>query len=211
MAVQCRKILLSAVGLLVAVLYSRNAFAEHVMVEAATKTVMTFNSVKGILFIVGGFGLVGLTCAAIFGRMSWKWFAGLGLGLAIVAAAGSIVYYASGDYMDSLSQETVNDTFADGMNGSSGGYSGGSGFAGNVTGGTKLGGGSSGGNNKGGKTGFWNGVAAGITGNSSDNSGNSAWYNTGVTVGSAAGGALSGFLGGSKGNDFSASDLRINN
>lgn len=135
------------------------AHADDLFVLAGTKAVGTFNAVKGIIFVVGGFGLVGIAYQAIFGRMNWKWFAGLAFGLAIVAASGSIVHYASGDYMDTLSHETVNDTFAEGMDGSSGGYSGGSG---NGFGGS----GGSGGGSSGGKSSwwgdFWNGFKGGF-------------------------------------------------
>ena len=68
-----------------------------VMGLAQLKAVNTFKAVKTIIFIVGGFGLVGIAFAAIFGKVNWKWFAGLAVGLAILAAAGSIVNYATGD------------------------------------------------------------------------------------------------------------------
>lgn len=68
-----------------------------VMSLARDKAVNVFKSVKTIIFVVGGFGLVGLAFAAIFGKINWKWFASLAVGLAILAAAGSIVNYATGD------------------------------------------------------------------------------------------------------------------
>ncbi len=70
-----------------------------VMQTAQDKTLNVFNAVKMIMFIVGGFGLVGVAFAAITGKMQWKWFAGLAVGLAILAAAGSIVSYATGENM----------------------------------------------------------------------------------------------------------------
>ncbi len=62
---------------------------------ATTKAANAFVAVKQIMFIVGGFGLVGVAFSAIAGKISWKWFAGLAVGLAILAAAGSIVDYAT--------------------------------------------------------------------------------------------------------------------
>lgn len=56
-----------------------------------------FQSVKTLLFIISGFGLVGIAFMAIRGRMSWKWFAMLAAGLAILAAAGALIEYATGD------------------------------------------------------------------------------------------------------------------
>ena len=66
-----------------------------IMAIAAAKTLALFQASRTILFIVGGFGLIGIAFAAIFGKMQWKWFAALAIGLAIVAAAGAIVDYAT--------------------------------------------------------------------------------------------------------------------
>ena len=64
---------------------------------AQAKAFTTFNNVKSIIFIVGGFGLVLLAFGAIFGKIKWSAFASLAVGLAILAAAGAIVKYATGD------------------------------------------------------------------------------------------------------------------
>jgi len=88
--------------------------AEGLMNLAAGKAVAVFNHVKGIIFVVGGFGLVGIAFQAIFGKVKWSWFAGLAIGLAILAAAGAIVNYATGDQMDKTAEgATVEDTFGD--------------------------------------------------------------------------------------------------
>jgi hypothetical protein len=57
--------------------------------------------------------LVGIAFQAIFGKVKWTWFAGLAVGLGILAAAGAIVNYASGAKMgDGTASATVTDTFA---------------------------------------------------------------------------------------------------
>ncbi|MBR1756410.1 MAG: TrbC/VirB2 family protein [Alphaproteobacteria bacterium] len=69
-----------------------------------------FKNAKTVLFVIGGFGLIALAFQAIFGKVKWPWFAALAFGLAVVAAAGSIVNYATDDkqvsaktdYSDSL-------------------------------------------------------------------------------------------------------------
>lgn len=71
--------------------------SQTVMDIAKTKTVNVFGNVRTIIFMIGGFGLVAVAFAAIFGKVNWKWFAGLAVGLAILAAANAIVHYATGE------------------------------------------------------------------------------------------------------------------
>ena len=77
---------------------SENAWAsgDSIMTDAQVKVRNVFDSVKTITYILGGFGLVGIAYSAIMGKVKWAWFAGLAVGLAILAAAGSIVEYATG-------------------------------------------------------------------------------------------------------------------
>ena len=70
--------------------------ADSVMTHAQKKAINVFKAVKTIVVVIGGFGLVGLAFQAIFGKVKWTWFAGLAVGLAILAAAGAIVEYATG-------------------------------------------------------------------------------------------------------------------
>ena len=60
-----------------------------------SRMVVTFQNVRSVIFVVGGFGLVGLAFAAIFGKVKWSWLAALAVGLAIVAVAGAIVDYVT--------------------------------------------------------------------------------------------------------------------
>ncbi|MBP3687451.1 MAG: TrbC/VirB2 family protein [Alphaproteobacteria bacterium] len=92
-------LLLCSLALVFTVMFADPSFADGIMNKAAGKAVKVFNHVKMIIFIVGGFGLVGIAFQAIFGKVKWTWFAGLAVGLAILAAAGSIVNYATGDKM----------------------------------------------------------------------------------------------------------------
>ena len=84
---------LSCLALVMVMAVSGNALADGntLMETAQTKAKSVFSSVKTIIFIVGGFGLVGLAFQAIFGKVKWPWFASLAVGLAILAAAGSIM------------------------------------------------------------------------------------------------------------------------
>lgn len=77
------------------------------MGQASKKVSNVFEAVRTIIFILGGFGLVGVAFAAIFGKVNWKWFAALAVGLAILAAANAVVQYAAG----SKAGTGVTDTF----------------------------------------------------------------------------------------------------
>ena len=61
-----------------------------------------FINVKKIVFILGGFGLIAVSIGAIFGKIAWKWYVGLMMGLVVVAIAGSIIDYIVGDEGDFL-------------------------------------------------------------------------------------------------------------
>jgi len=87
-----------------------DASAKDIFETVEEKGMEVFKAVKNVIFIVGGFGLVGLATAAIFGKVNWKWFSYLAVGLMILAAAGAIIDYATdaksiGDgFQDSLGE-----------------------------------------------------------------------------------------------------------
>ena len=76
------------------------ADAQALFQQVFDTTQTTFYNVRTVIFILGGFGLVALAFFAIFGKLQWKWFAALCVGLAIVAAAGFIIDYATGGVND---------------------------------------------------------------------------------------------------------------
>ena len=98
------KVLVLALAILFAT--STGASAD-VFTGIASKLKSLFDKVRTIVFVVGGFGLVGLGVGAIFGAVKWKWFAAIGIGLAAVAAASAAVNWAAGEGMGG----SVTDTF----------------------------------------------------------------------------------------------------
>ncbi|MBO5039426.1 MAG: hypothetical protein J6C85_08270 [Alphaproteobacteria bacterium] len=96
--------------LLFTCVFTAASYAAGIMDLAAGKAVKVFNHVKMIIFIVGGFGLVGIAFQAIFGKVKWTWFAGLAVGLAILAAASAIINYATGANVKG-NNLSLNDTF----------------------------------------------------------------------------------------------------
>lgn len=80
---------------------------------AIAKSANVFQSVRTIVFVIGGFGLVGLAVQAIFGKVKWPWFGALAVGLGVLAAAGAIISYATGDSITSgTSDGGYSDTFS---------------------------------------------------------------------------------------------------
>ena len=67
-----------------------------------SKAASVFAGVRKVVFVIGGFGLIGLAMAAIFGKIQWKWFGALAVGLVILAIAGSIVEYVAGNKAEGL-------------------------------------------------------------------------------------------------------------
>lgn len=93
-----RKIFLLTILCSLFVFYCVDAYAAaDILKETANKLTTTFKKTKGIIFVVGGFGLVGIAYFAIFGKMKWTWLAGLLTGLAVLSAAGAFLYYTTGN------------------------------------------------------------------------------------------------------------------
>ena len=110
-----RMLVLCSLALVFTLILTDASYADGLMNVAAGKAVKIFNHVKMIIFVVGGFGLVGIAFQAIFGKVKWTWFAGLAVGMAILAAAASIVNYATGDIMgQGATGANVTDTFGRG-------------------------------------------------------------------------------------------------
>lgn len=57
----------------------------------AKKMAELFNAVRTMLFVIGGFGLIGLAMGAIFGNVDWKWVGALAFGLFLVAIASTVI------------------------------------------------------------------------------------------------------------------------
>ena len=62
---------------------------------AGKRFMQAFKSVRTMVLIFGGFGLVVLAVAAILGKVKWAALGALAAGLAIVAVAGKVVDYAT--------------------------------------------------------------------------------------------------------------------
>ena len=114
MLVLCSLALVLMVVLADASYAAAEAKGQSVMETGLNKALTLFQHIKTIIFVVGAFGLIGIAFQAIFGKVKWTWFAGLAVGLAILAAAGSIVNYATGGNINS---QNTGDSFSDSAQG----------------------------------------------------------------------------------------------
>ncbi len=110
---------LAYVALFAVAFMATSAFAgDNVFSTISERLTSTFQSVRSVIFIVGGFGLVGLGFAAIFGKIKWTWLAALAAGLAIVALAGAVVdYVTSSDGGSTGNMSWTGDQFGDTLTG----------------------------------------------------------------------------------------------
>jgi len=88
-----------------------------------TRMIYTFQNSRTVIFIVGGFGLIGLGFAAIFGKVNWKWLAALACGLAIVAVAGQVVDYVTRSDANQANPDKGGQYFGDTLDSSTSAYS----------------------------------------------------------------------------------------
>ena len=91
--------------------------AEGVFETVRQKAASSLKDVKLVVYILGGFGLIGFSFMAIFNKISWKWFANIAISLFLLSVMGLFIDDFTGtdehsallDYGDYLSGDgTVN-------------------------------------------------------------------------------------------------------
>ncbi len=100
------KLLYLALAMLFAVCPEASAAGGDAFGTVTSKGVELFNNVKTVVFVLGGFGLVGMAVGAVFGKVNWKWCGALAFGLFILAIAAKIV-----TYFTNTSDAGYNDSF----------------------------------------------------------------------------------------------------
>ncbi|MDO4184005.1 MAG: hypothetical protein Q4D11_02030 [Rhodospirillales bacterium] len=74
-----------------------DAAAANIFETVKDKVYTTLQDLRGIIYIVGGFGLICFTFAAIFGHINFKHLATISFSLFLVAAMGLFISYFTGD------------------------------------------------------------------------------------------------------------------
>lgn len=70
-----------------------DAYADDIMKTIRNRAANILVNLKPVIFVLGGFGLIGFAFAAIFGKISWKWFSHIAIGLFLVANMGLFIDY----------------------------------------------------------------------------------------------------------------------
>lgn len=89
-------------------LLTGDAYADDVLQTVRNKAAKFIHDLRPLIFVLAGFGLIGFAFGAIFGKISWKWFANIAIGLFLVANVGLFIDYfatksgASGQYARDL-------------------------------------------------------------------------------------------------------------
>lgn len=88
-------------------IFSPSAHAE-MFDSLTTKGAELFTNMRDIVYIVAGFGLIGIAVGGIFGQINWKWLVALAIGLMVLASAGALIKFIVGD--DAPSVDKITDT-----------------------------------------------------------------------------------------------------
>ena len=92
--------------------------ASTVFEKVRQKAASSLKDVKLVVYILGGFGLIGFSFMAIFNKISWKWFANIAISLFLLSVMGLFIDDFTGtsehasllDYGDYLNNDTPYDT-----------------------------------------------------------------------------------------------------
>lgn len=55
-----------------------------------------FDGLREIIYVVAGFGIIGVSVGGFFGNLNWKWLGAIVIGLMVIGLTGSIIAYVGG-------------------------------------------------------------------------------------------------------------------
>lgn len=130
------------------------AYAANVFETITGRAVGVLTGVKQLVFVLAGFGIIAFAFMAIFGKLSWKHFAHIAIGLFLVASMGLFIQYfvtkdgtsyklSYGNYLGSAFGDTAG-TAGDSFGGADGSLNPDGSFGGGAGGGSGTGAGAGG-------------------------------------------------------------------
>ncbi|MBQ9236163.1 MAG: hypothetical protein IJ184_06860 [Alphaproteobacteria bacterium] len=72
-----------------------------------SRAATAINEFKYIAYCLGGFGLVGLAWGCIWGKINWKWFGSLAIGLFLISWMGMLIDYFTDRSQTNLSAQVA--------------------------------------------------------------------------------------------------------
>lgn len=97
-----------AVLLMSSVLFATSAYAaDGIFGDLTKKGGEIFTGLQDIIFIVAGFGIIGVGVSGFFGNLNWKWLGAIIIGLMVIATTAAIIKTVTGE---DVTQHGVTDT-----------------------------------------------------------------------------------------------------
>ena len=100
-------LLIISVVLFSSVLFTTPAYAEdqELFKDLITKGAQIFVGVRDIVYVVAGFGIIGVAVGGFFGNLNWKWLGAIIIGLMVIALTTEVLRFVADD--SSISVESI--------------------------------------------------------------------------------------------------------
>ncbi len=67
-----------------------------------------FTNLRELIFVVAGFGIIGVSVGGFFGNLNWKWLGAIMIALVVIASTGGIIQLITG--CEDFGQAAITDT-----------------------------------------------------------------------------------------------------
>jgi len=101
---RCSRIILAALSvfLLTSLFVAQDSCAAELFSELITKGAEIFTGMRDIIYVVAGFGIIGVAVGGFFGNLNWKWLGAIIIGLMIIAMTAAFVQYVTGEELEGV-------------------------------------------------------------------------------------------------------------
>lgn len=76
------------------VLFATDSYA--LFDDLTSKGAEIFTGMRDIIYVVAGFGIIGVAVGGFFGTLNWKWLGAIIIGLTVIALTGSFITAVAG-------------------------------------------------------------------------------------------------------------------
>lgn len=99
-----KKLMLFSLCLAFSVFFvSGTAWADSgIFSELTEKGAEIFTGMRDIVYVVAGFGIIGVAVGGFFGNLNWKWLSAIIIGLVVLAVTGAFVKYVTGEEVQNI-------------------------------------------------------------------------------------------------------------